>query len=67
LVVLDAVYEDYGRLLARLDERRHHDPDVDAVRWMIEELRIGLFAQQLGTPYPVSEKRIRKAIAAITR
>ncbi|MCZ4554067.1 ATP-dependent helicase HrpA [Rhodococcus sp. PvR044] len=67
LVVLDAVYEDYGRLLARLDERRHHDPDVDAVRWMIEELRVGLFAQSLGTPYPVSEKRIRKAIAAITR
>ncbi|MFC9790320.1 ATP-dependent RNA helicase HrpA [Rhodococcus sp. NPDC127528] len=67
LTVLDGVYEDYGRLLSRLDERRHHDPDVDAVRWMIEELRVGLFAQSLGTPYPVSDKRVRKAIAAITR
>ena len=31
---------------------------VLTVRWMIEELRVSLFAQQLGTPYPVSEKRI---------
>ncbi|WP_344841387.1 DUF3418 domain-containing protein [Kribbella ginsengisoli] len=30
---------------------------------MLEELRISLFAQTLGTPYPVSEKRIRKALA----
>ncbi|TQF66245.1 ATP-dependent RNA helicase HrpA [Rhodococcus spelaei] len=67
LAVLDTVYDDYGRLLTRLDERRHHDADVDAVRWMIEELRVGLFAQSLGTPYPVSDKRVRKAIAAITR
>jgi ATP-dependent helicase HrpA len=32
---------------------------------MIEELRVSLFAQQLGTPVPVSEKRIRKALAAL--
>ena len=34
----------------------------DEVRWMIEELRVSLFAQQLGTPYPVSAKRIHQAI-----
>jgi ATP-dependent helicase HrpA len=33
------------------------------VRWMLEELRISLFAQQLGTAYPVSDQRIRKALA----
>ncbi|PJI90994.1 ATP-dependent helicase HrpA [Luteimicrobium subarcticum] len=32
------------------------------VRWQIEELRVSLFAQQLGTDGPVSEKRIRKAL-----
>ena len=32
------------------------------VRWMLEEYRVSLFAQQLGTPYPVSDKRIRKAM-----
>ena len=33
------------------------------VRWMLEELRVSLWAQQLGTAYPVSEQRIRKALA----
>lgn len=32
------------------------------VRWMLEELRVSLFAQQLGTDGPVSEKRIRKLL-----
>ncbi|MBU3022696.1 ATP-dependent RNA helicase HrpA [Aestuariibacter sp. A3R04] len=33
-----------------------------AIRWMIEELRVSLFAQQLGTAYPVSAKRVLNAI-----
>ena len=32
------------------------------VRWLLEELRVSLFAQQLGTDGPVSEKRIRKVL-----
>ena len=32
------------------------------VRWMIEELRVSLFAVELGTAYSVSEKRIRVAL-----
>jgi ATP-dependent helicase HrpA len=32
------------------------------IRWMIEELRVSYFAQSLGTPYPVSEKRVLRAI-----
>jgi len=31
----------------------------------IEELRVSLWAQQLGTPRPVSEKRIYRAIDAV--
>jgi ATP-dependent helicase HrpA len=34
------------------------DPRLDEIRWMLEELRVSLFAQQLGTAYPVSVKRI---------
>ena len=34
------------------------DPRLDEIRWMIEELRVSFFAQQLGTAYPVSIKRI---------
>ncbi|AOX98986.1 ATP-dependent RNA helicase HrpA [Jeongeupia sp. USM3] len=36
-------------------------------RWMIEELRISLFAQELKTPYPVSLKRLNKSWDEITR
>ena len=35
-------------------------------RWQLEELRVSLWAQQLGTPRPVSEQRIYRAIDAIT-
>jgi ATP-dependent helicase HrpA len=41
------------------------EPELVEVRWMIEELRVSLFAQTLGTPYRVSEERIRKAMATI--
>ena len=35
---------------------------VRQIRWMIEELRVNVFAQALGTPYPVSEQRIYRAM-----
>nr|WP_243891100.1 ATP-dependent RNA helicase HrpA [Cellulomonas dongxiuzhuiae] len=41
------------------------DAALDDVRWLLEELRVSLFAQQLGTPVPVSPTRIRKALAAL--
>ncbi|MCX7205854.1 MAG: DUF3418 domain-containing protein, partial [Proteobacteria bacterium] len=36
-------------------------------RWMIEELRVGLFAQELKTPYPVSVKRLTKVFEDLTK
>jgi ATP-dependent helicase HrpA len=35
------------------------------IRWMIEELRVSLFAQNLGTPYPISTTRIYRALDAL--
>ena len=35
---------------------------VRSVRWMLEELRVSVFAQALGTAYPVSEKRVYQAL-----
>jgi ATP-dependent helicase HrpA len=35
------------------------------IRWMIEELRVSCFAQPMRTAYPVSEKRIFKAIVEL--
>jgi ATP-dependent helicase HrpA len=43
------------------------DPALTEVRWMIEELRVSLFAQSLGTPSPVSEKRVLRAIERLGR
>jgi ATP-dependent helicase HrpA len=40
--------------------------DAATLRWMIEELRVSLFAQTLGTPVPVSEKRIQAALDRLT-
>ena len=37
---------------------------LEEVRWMIEELRVSLFAQSLGTRVPVSEERVLRAIDA---
>ena len=39
--------------------------DLAAFRWMIEELRVSLFAQELKTPYPVSVKRLRNVFGTI--
>lgn len=41
------------------------DPDVAEVRWLIEELRVSLFAQQLGTRVPISVKRIENYLAEL--
>jgi ATP-dependent helicase HrpA len=38
---------------------------VRAIRWQIEELRVSLFAQTMGTPSPVSERRILTSIENI--
>jgi len=36
------------------------DPALEEFRWLLEELRVGLFAQELKTPMPVSIKRLQK-------
>ena len=36
------------------------DPSLDEFRWLLEELRVGLFAQELKTPMPVSVKRLTR-------
>ncbi|MFR9767553.1 ATP-dependent RNA helicase HrpA [Nocardia sp. SC052] len=64
---LDRALAAYDRLVASLPENRKHAPAVTEIWWMIEEFRVSLFAQKLGTPFPVSAKRIEKAIAAVRR
>ena len=44
-----------------------HDPRLEEFRWLLEELRVSLFAQELRTPMPVSGKRLQKAWEALRR
>ena len=43
------------------------DEHLEAFRWMLEELRVSLFAQELRTPMPVSVKRLTKVWESIRR
>ncbi|MFL6001590.1 MAG: ATP-dependent RNA helicase HrpA, partial [Nocardioides sp.] len=56
--------EAYLHQLAALPPGRPPDAQLRRIRWMLEEYRVSLWAQQLGTAYPVSDQRIRKAMAA---
>ncbi|MBL0921720.1 MAG: ATP-dependent RNA helicase HrpA [Phycisphaerales bacterium] len=40
-------------------------PEMPAFRWMVEELRVSLFAQELGTPSPVSVRRLNEEWARL--
>jgi ATP-dependent helicase HrpA len=62
-----AMEDAYHDVVDSLPAVRRRDDDVRAVRWLLEEYRVSLFAQQLGTPSPVSPARIRAALAALTR
>ena len=57
-----------GRLWDQYNDRRQYfekqeiaSEKLDAYRWLLEEFRVSLFAQHLGTSVPVSEKRLQKA------
>ena len=65
MAVVHRVEEERASLLAALPPARRTDADVVELRWMLEELRVSLFAQTLGTAHPVSEKRIYKAMDAV--
>ncbi len=56
-----ALYKPWER--ERLARRKSGAPDpwLEDFRWLLEELRVALFAQELKTPMPVSVKRLQKA------
>jgi ATP-dependent helicase HrpA len=52
----------WHRALDRPPGLRFQAATLAEIRWMLEELRISYFARTLGIPYPVSEKRVLRAI-----
>ncbi|EMV9317851.1 ATP-dependent RNA helicase HrpA [Vibrio vulnificus] len=64
MLKIESVVKDYKELLNKIPKGLAVPENVKEIRWMIEELRVSYFAQQLGTPYPVSDKRVKNAIEA---
>ncbi|HET7407361.1 MAG TPA: ATP-dependent RNA helicase HrpA [Mycobacteriales bacterium] len=58
MALVQRLEQDYDGLRAEVAA----GPALTEIRWMLEELRVSVFAQPLGTAYPVSEQRIRRAM-----
>ncbi|KQR82630.1 ATP-dependent RNA helicase HrpA [Arthrobacter sp. Leaf337] len=62
MAAVQALEDDYDDAVSALLPGRRAGAELTQVRWMIEELRVSLFAVELGTAYSVSEKRIRAVL-----
>jgi ATP-dependent helicase HrpA len=62
MAIVHRVQDEYATALAALPAAARQRAAATDIRWMIEELRVSLFAQTIGTPVPVSERRIMTAI-----
>ena len=62
---VEQVQQAYQQLLAKLPKSKPISDEVAEIRYMIEELRVSLFAQQLGTKYQVSDKRVLNLISQL--
>ena len=67
MAVLERVQDRYAEALAANPPGGPADAELERVGWLIEELRVSLFAQPVGTPVPVSEQRITRALTALRR
>ncbi len=63
---INGLRDEYEAVRDALPPGTDPGPDLAEIPWMIEELRISYFAQTLGTAYPVSTKRIRRALDKAT-
>jgi ATP-dependent helicase HrpA len=62
-----AEWQQAAQAWQRALKERHGDPKMSEYRWLLEELRVSLFAQELRTPMPVSVKRLQKVWESMQR
>jgi ATP-dependent helicase HrpA len=67
MIVAQRAEQAYREAVADLPVARRSGPEVTEARWMLEELRVSLFAQTLGTQAPVSENRVLAALDRLRR
>jgi ATP-dependent helicase HrpA len=60
---IDKAASAYSALKTDFKNKHQSLSEIEDIRWMVEELRVSLFAQQLGTKFPISVKRIVNKIA----
>ena len=63
--IIEEVEKQYEKWVNSLPQIVRSKDSVINIRWMIQELRVNLFAQQLGTPYPISPKRVKQQIELV--
>jgi len=54
------LWDEYIKRQAVLEKQHIESEQLDHYRWMLEEYRVSLFAQEIKTKFPVSEKRLKK-------
>jgi ATP-dependent helicase HrpA len=57
---LSGLWVQYQNRLNKHAQEGKRDPQLELYRWWLEEYRVSLFAQQLGTKVPISDKRLSK-------
>ncbi|MFU2509474.1 ATP-dependent RNA helicase HrpA [Pseudoalteromonas sp. ASV78] len=62
---LDKVAQEYQKLLKKVPPGMPVPQQLQDIFWMQQELRVSQFAQTLGTPYPISAKRVLNALQDI--
>lgn len=64
-VNVDKIQQQYQSLLNAIPSSQPVPENLKQVRWMLEELRVSFFAQQLGTKMPISAKRISQHLQSL--
>ncbi len=59
-LAVQALWNNYKQRAQHAEKQHIHSAQLDYYRWMLEEYRISLFAQELKTLFPVSEKRLKE-------
>lgn len=63
---ISSLWSDYKKRADILSQQQRHSSQLEDYRWMLEEYRISLFAQEIKTLIPVSAKRLKKAWSEIS-
>ena len=64
---ISAWWERYRERVERNRKAGRVEPGLEQLRWLLEELQVSLFAQELKTPFPVSYRRLEKAWTELSR